>query len=68
MSVEHEATERMDLGALNGPVLVFGGPYSNLHATRALKAEAESWAFRRIGLSAQAMLSPMPRHRTPRPN
>lgn len=31
----------LDLGQMDGPVLVFGGPYSNLHATTALKAEAE---------------------------
>lgn len=42
MSAEHDATDVLDLGALDGPVLVFGGPYSNLHATRALKAEAEA--------------------------
>lgn len=30
-----------DLGALDGPVLLFGGPYSNLQATQALIAEAE---------------------------
>ena len=29
-----------DLGTLDGPVLLFGGPYSNLQATRALIAEA----------------------------
>ena len=29
-----------DLGALNGPVLVFGGPYSNQQALQALLAEA----------------------------
>lgn len=29
-----------DLGVLNGPVLLFGGPYSNLEATEALLAEA----------------------------
>ncbi len=29
-----------DLGALDGPLLIFGGPYSNLHATRALMAAA----------------------------
>jgi hypothetical protein len=29
-----------DLGPLEGPVLVFGGPYSNLRATAALRAEA----------------------------
>lgn len=30
-----------NLGSLDGPVLLFGGPCSNLEATRALKAEAE---------------------------
>lgn len=29
-----------DLGALDGPVLVFGGPYGNLEATRALREVA----------------------------
>ncbi len=29
-----------DLGDLHGPVLLFGGPYSNLHATQALVARA----------------------------
>lgn len=29
-----------DLGRLDGPVLLFGGPYSNLQATRALRARA----------------------------
>jgi predicted phosphodiesterase len=33
-------TATRDLGVLEGPVLVFGGPYSNLAATRALFAEA----------------------------
>ena len=32
----------LDLGALDGPVLVFGGPYGNLEATEALLAKAES--------------------------
>lgn len=31
-----------DLGELTGPVLVFGGPYSNSHATQALIAQAEA--------------------------
>ncbi len=31
----------LDLGNLNGPVLVFGGPCGNLEATRAVLAEAE---------------------------
>ncbi len=30
-----------DLGALCGPLLIFGGPYSNLQATRALLAQAQ---------------------------
>ena len=33
-------TETRDLGRFDAPVLVFGGPYSNLEATRALLAEA----------------------------
>ena len=32
--------EVKDLGTLQGPVLLFGGPYSNLAATRAMRAEA----------------------------
>ncbi len=31
----------LDLGDLNGPVLVFGGPYGNFEATQAVLAEAE---------------------------
>lgn len=31
----------LDLGNLADPIMVFGGPYSNLHATKALRAEAE---------------------------
>lgn len=31
----------LDLGTLSGPVLLFGGPYSNLAATAAMQAEAE---------------------------
>ncbi len=30
------------LGELTGPLLVFGGPYSNLQATQAIKAKAET--------------------------
>jgi predicted phosphodiesterase len=33
-------TDVLDLGAFDEPVLVFGGPYGNLQATRALLAEA----------------------------
>lgn len=31
-----------DLGFLDGPVLLFGGPYGNLHATRALRERANA--------------------------
>ncbi|MDA7424215.1 metallophosphoesterase family protein [Thalassococcus lentus] len=31
----------MDLGSLEGPLLVFGGPYSNLQATQAVRAQAD---------------------------
>lgn len=31
-----------DLGVIAGPVLVFGGPYSNIHATQAVLEEAEA--------------------------
>ena len=43
------ATQRpaLDLGRLDGPVLLFGGPYSNLHSTRALRAETD-----RLGIPA----------------
>lgn len=32
--------ETLDLGTLEAPVLIFGGPYSNLQATEAMAAEA----------------------------
>lgn len=41
----------LDLGELDGPVLIFGGPYSNLHATKAVKAEAE-----KLGIPADRVL------------
>ncbi|HBC06498.1 MAG TPA: diadenosine tetraphosphatase [Rhodospirillaceae bacterium] len=43
------ATQRpaLDLGRLDGPVLLFGGPYSNLQSTRALRAETD-----RLGIPA----------------
>lgn len=41
-----------DLGRMSGPVLLFGGPYSNRHATRALRAEAE-----RRGIAPGAVVS-----------
>lgn len=43
--------ETLDLGDLSGPLLVFGGPYSNLQATEALLAEA-----RRLGIPPGNML------------
>jgi len=36
-----EPSEQLDLGSLIGPVLVFGGPYSNLAATQAIRQRAE---------------------------
>lgn len=36
-------TESLDIGAFNEPILVFGGPYSNLEAMEALMAAADSW-------------------------
>jgi predicted phosphodiesterase len=33
--------DTLDLGAIEPPILVFGGPYSNLHATLALRAAAD---------------------------
>lgn len=41
----------LDLGNLDGPVLIFGGPYSNLHSTTALKAEAE-----RLGIAPERII------------
>lgn len=35
------AQPQIDLGHLDGPVLLFGGPYSNLAATHAMRARAE---------------------------
>lgn len=35
------ANSRLKIGRLNSPVLLFGGPYSNLAATLAMKAEAQ---------------------------
>lgn len=37
-----QTPKHRDLGDLDAPVLVFGGPYSNLQATRALIAEARA--------------------------
>ena len=35
----------LDLGTLDGPVLIFGGPYSNLAATQAMRRQAEDLAI-----------------------
>jgi len=40
-----------DLGELTGPVLVFGGPYSNLQATQAMIAEAA-----RLGIAPENII------------
>jgi predicted phosphodiesterase len=40
-----------DLGALTGPVLIFGGPYSNLAATRAMRVRAEG-----LGISPERII------------
>jgi predicted phosphodiesterase len=39
------ATAVRNLGAMPGPVLIFGGPYSNLAATRAMCRQAEDLAI-----------------------
>ncbi|MAY67813.1 MAG: diadenosine tetraphosphatase [Rhodospirillaceae bacterium] len=41
----------LDLGRLDGPVLLFGGPYSNLQSTQALRAEAD-----RLGIPASRVI------------
>ena len=49
MNISAEAC--LDLGNFDTPVLVFGGPYSNLRATQALRAEAE-----RLGIPADHVI------------
>lgn len=44
-------SEIKSLGTINGPLLFFGGPYSNLEATLALKEVAES-----LGLPSQSII------------
>ncbi len=44
-------TDTQELGALTGPLLVFGGPYSNLQATRALLEAAQQ-----LGLSSEQLI------------
>lgn len=39
------ALHQLDLGWLNGPMLLFGGPYSNLAATQAMRQRAEELAI-----------------------
>lgn len=39
--VERHRVKLLDIGPLDGPVLLLGGPYSNLHALKALIAEAQ---------------------------
>lgn len=52
MTVRIEQGHRIgDLGELRGPVLVFGGPYSNLEATVAVLAEAK-----RLGVPASQVI------------
>ncbi|WP_297774041.1 metallophosphoesterase family protein [uncultured Roseovarius sp.] len=41
----------LDLGEIDGPMLIFGGPYSNLHATRALLDQG-----RRLGIDGKHMV------------
>ncbi|MBY4678476.1 metallophosphoesterase family protein [Marinobacterium arenosum] len=41
----------IDLGELNGPVLLFGGPYSNLAASQAMQLEA-----RRLGIAPERLI------------
>ncbi len=36
-----DTRQTLDLGDLRGPVLIFGGPYSNLAATHAMRARAD---------------------------
>lgn len=36
------SSQTLRLGEVDGPLLIFGGPYSNLQATQAIKSKAES--------------------------
>jgi hypothetical protein len=51
MQQELRPPAALDLGALDGPVLVFGGPYGNLEAAVALLAEAD-----RLGIPPARMI------------
>lgn len=44
-------TTNIELGSLSGPILLFGGAYSNLQALRALRVEAE-----RLGIPPQNVI------------
>lgn len=46
-----EAQQILDLGDLSGPILIFGGPYSNLAATRALRVRAAE-----LGIPAERII------------
>ena len=48
-----------NLGSIDGPLLVFGGPYSNLQATRALLAEAAGHGRQKIVEAVQAQVAEM---------
>lgn len=50
MSAEQALPPELDLG-LDGTLLVFGGPYSNLRATKAIQAEAD-----RLGIVANRVI------------
>jgi predicted phosphodiesterase len=49
--VQHQVNGVAELGAVEAPLLVFGGPYGNLEALRAVRAEA-----RRLGLPAAQVI------------
>ncbi len=45
----------INLGRLSGPVLVFGGPYSNLAATRAMRKRADDLGIRQLTSAVPTM-------------
>ena len=51
--------ETRDLGATDGPMLIFGGPYGNLQATQALLAAAAALG-RAAGCRAALIMLPFP--------
>ena len=44
--------ETLEFGVIDGPLLVFGGPYGNLQATQALLAEADG-----LGIPAERLVT-----------